>query len=50
LKRQLKSFAGRVLRKTNFAHDTTEADMVTFRIDGSADNFIVDVDAFERNF
>jgi len=29
---------------------TTEADMVTFRIDGSADNFIVDVEAFERNF
>ncbi|MEM9600654.1 MAG: hypothetical protein AAF926_06500, partial [Pseudomonadota bacterium] len=48
--RRIKSVAGRVIRKTPLAADTSHPDMVTFRIDASQDDFIVDVDAFERNF
>ena len=50
LARRVKSVAGRVLSKTSFAHDVTTVDMVTFRIDGASDNFMVDVEPFERNF
>lgn len=49
-KRRLKSVAGRILGKTGFAPDTTEPDMVTFRIDDTSDNFMVDVEAFQRSF
>ena len=49
-KRRVKSVAGRVLGKTGFAPDTTEPDMVTFRIDETSDNFMTDVEAFERSF
>ena len=50
MKRKMKSFAGRVLRKTNLAPDTTKIDMVTFRVDGKAEGFIVDVEPFQRSF
>ena len=50
LKRHIKSVAGRVIGKTALVHDTTEPDMVTFRIDETSENFMFDVEAFERNF
>ena len=50
LKRQIKSVMGRVIGKTSFRPDTSEPDMVTFGISDAVDNFIVDVEAFERNF
>lgn len=50
LKRRIKSVAGRVLRKAKLSPDTTKADMVTFRIDDTADTFIVDVEPFQRSF
>lgn len=49
-KRRLKSVAGRVLRKAKLTPDTSEADMVTFKIDANAENFIVDVEPFQRSF
>ncbi len=48
--RRMKSLAGRVIKKTSLAHNTTQADMVTFRVDPSAEDYIVDVEPFERNF
>lgn len=48
--RYVKSILGRALRKTGVAVDTTPADMVTFKIDPSAPDFIVDVDPYERHF
>lgn len=50
LMRRIKSVAGRVLGKIGLAPDTTEPDMVTFRIDENSDNFMVDVEPFERSF
>ena len=50
LTRQVKSVLGRVISKTSFAPDTTKPDMVTFKIDADAKNFIVDVEPFQRNF
>jgi len=50
LKRRIKSVAGRVLRKTKLAPDTTKPDMVTFKIDAEAKNFMVDVEPFQRSF
>ena len=49
-KRRLKSVAGRVIRKVNFAPDLTNPDMVTFRIDSNSESFIVDVEPFHRSF
>ncbi|MEM7729596.1 MAG: hypothetical protein AAF311_10020 [Pseudomonadota bacterium] len=48
--RRVKSVAGRALRKTPLAADTSPPDLVTFRIDGDAEGFIVDVEPFERDF
>ena len=50
LKRRAKSLVGRVLRHSGIAPDTTKLDMVTFRVDENSDNFIVDVEPFERDF
>lgn len=50
MKRRLKSVAGRVLHKAKLTPDMTEPDMVTFRIDDNAENFIVDVEPFQRSF
>lgn len=48
--RRLKSIAGRVIRKTPLAADTSGSDMVTFKVDAQADGFLVDIEPFERNF
>lgn len=48
--RKVKSVMGRVIRRTPLAPETTQADMVTFRVDGAADGFIVDTDPYERDF
>jgi len=50
LARRVKSLAGRVITKTSLAPDTSEPDMVTFRINDASSNYIVDVEPFERNF
>ena len=50
LKRQMKSLAGRVISKAGFAPDTSTPDMVTFRVNGQAKDFIVDVEPFQRSF
>lgn len=50
LTRRAKSVAGRVLRKANLATNTTEPDMVTFKVDPKAKDFIVDVEPFQRSF
>ncbi len=50
LKRRIKSVAGRFLKKAKLTPDTTTADMVTFKIDAEAKNFIVDVEPFQRSF
>lgn len=50
LTRQIKSVLGRVIAKTPWAPDTTQPDMVTFKIDADAKNFIVDVEPFQRDF
>jgi len=49
-KRQIKSILGRVIGKTSFAPDTSEPDMVTFGLSDQVENFIVDIEPFERNF
>jgi hypothetical protein len=48
--RRVKSVFGRVLRKANLTPDMTEDDMVTFRVDEDAANYIVDVEPFKRCF
>lgn len=50
LTRQIKSVLGRVIGKTPWAPDTTQPDMVTFKIDADAKDFIVDVEPFQRDF
>lgn len=48
--RRVKSVVGRALRKTPLVKDTTPADMVTFKVDSSAQDYLVDVEPYERNF
>lgn len=48
--RQFKSVFGRVIRKTGLAHKDEKQDLVTFRIDPKAPNFIVDIPPYQRNF
>ena len=48
--RRVKSLAGRVIRRTNLAPDTTQPDMVTFTLDPDVDGYLVDVDPRERTF
>jgi len=50
LKRKVKSIMGRAISKAGFAPNTTQPDMVTFKIDKSVDNYIVDVEPFLRTF
>jgi len=50
LTRNLKSVFGRIVKKTGLAVITDEPDMVSFKIDKSAPNYIVNLDPFERNF
>ena len=46
----IKSVFGRVIKKTGLAAKADSKDFVTFKIDPIADDCIVDVDPFERNF
>ena len=48
--RRLKSVAGRVIRRTPLAPDTTQPDLVTFKIDPDTPGFVVDTQPFEREF
>ena len=48
--RSVKSLAGRVIRRTSLAPDTTQPDMVTFKVDPKVDGYIVDVEPEERAF
>ncbi len=48
--RQVKSVAGRVIRKTGLMPDTTQPDMVTFKVDADVDGYLVDVEPVERAF
>ncbi len=48
--RKVKSFVGRAIRKVGMVPNTTTADMVTFKIDAQADDFIVDTDPYQRTF
>ncbi len=50
LTRKVKSIVGRALSKTPLVPDSTEPDMVSFKIDDVAKDFIVDVEPFIRNF
>jgi hypothetical protein len=46
----VKSIFGRIIGKTGLAAKTERADLVTFKIDSAAEDFIVDTEPFERNF
>lgn len=48
--RKAKSVMGRAIRKVGLAPNTTTVDMVTFKIDASAKDFIVDTDPYQRTF
>jgi len=48
--RQLKSVFGRVISKSSLAPLASKEDMVTFKIDRSSPNFIVDITPYQRNF
>lgn len=50
LNRQIKSYFGRVIRKTRLAAKIDMVDMVSFKIDPSSPDFIVDTEPFQRNF
>lgn len=48
--RRLKSVAGRVIRKTPLAKDTSKTDFVTFKVDPSVEGYLADVEPFVRDF
>jgi len=50
LNRQFKSVFGRVLRKTGLAARNDMVDMVSFKVDPTAPNYIVDVEPYQRDF
>jgi hypothetical protein len=50
VKRQVKSVAGRVIRKAGLMPSTSKPDMVTFKLDPKADSYLVDVEPVERSF
>jgi len=50
LNRQLKSVFGRVIRKAGLAAKDNKADMVTFKVDPSAPNYVVNVEPYQRDF
>jgi len=50
LSRKVKSIFGRVIKKTALFPATSEPDMVSFRIDADAKDFIVDIEPFQRSF
>lgn len=50
LGRQFKSVFGRAIRKAGLAAANGKIDMVTFKIDPSAPNYIVDTEPYQRDF
>lgn len=50
LNRQLKSVFGRVIRKAGLAAKNDKIDMVTFKVDPEAPDYVVNVEPYQRNF
>jgi len=50
LNRQLKSVFGRVIRKVGLAAKNDVVDMVTFKIDPSAPDYVVNIEPYQRDF
>ena len=50
LNRKLKSVFGRVIRKVGLAAQNDMIDMVTFKLDASVPNYIVNVEPYQRDF
>ncbi len=48
--RHVKSILGRAISKVSLAPKIVKPDMVTFKIDQDAEDFLVDVEPFQRNF
>ncbi len=48
--RQVKSVFGRVIKKAGLLPDKSQPDVVTFKLDPNAPNYLVDIDPFERCF
>lgn len=46
----VKSIFGKVIKKVGVVSKSGEPDFVSFKIDGNAEDYIVDVEPFERNF
>ena len=46
----IKSIFGRVIKKAKLSATAEYTDLVTFKIDDAAEDYIVDVEPFERNF
>lgn len=49
-KRYAKAMLGRVLKKTGMASSSNKPDMVTFKVDPKAPDYLVDTDPYVRNF
>lgn len=50
MSRQIKSVFGRVIKKSGLMPNTSEPDLVTFRVDPQEPGFIVDISPIVRNF
>ncbi len=50
INRQLKSVFGRVIRKAGLAAKVDTVDLVTFKVDPTAPNYLVNVEPYQRNF
>jgi len=50
INRQIKSIFGHVIGKTGLAAKDDKVDMVTFKVDASAPNYLVNVEPYQRNF
>lgn len=50
LNRQLKSVFGRVIRKAGLAVKDNKIDMVTFKVDPDAPDYVVNVEPYQRDF
>ena len=48
--RYVKSILGRVIKKSGLAHKVQQADLVTFKLDPTVSDFVVDVEPYERSF
>ena len=50
LNRQVKSVFGRVIKKVGLVPEDKTEDLVTFKVDASSKDFVVDTDPFQRDF